>query len=370
MPYREELDYWIEAVSTELGRLSKTQARVLGLYSYGMAMTCHSGQSIVSTFLALLLRLPLGNMKQRLREWNYEAQDKRGKKRQAVQVEAQFAGLLRWIMGYWREKKQLILVCDVTYLRNRHTILVVSVVYRGCALSVAWQVLRSEEKGEWHPLWVSLLNPLVSAVPKTCQVLVLCDRGLYSKRLFEHISHLGWHPLMRIRTQGLFRRCHAKKWRALDTLAYRGMKSQRLRVQCFKGDPLLCTLWVHWQAKYAEPCLLVTDLAPQQLNGQPYALRSWIECGFKDLKRGGLHWQQSKITDPQRMARLLLVMSLALFCLVRQGSAQADDLLREATPAALSCATLGWLSTLVYALHRQLLPAVYFVPYSLPPLPS
>ncbi|GEM_PF-3237753 len=50
MFYPEELDYWIEEVSTGFCQLSKTQAQVLGLYSYEMAMTFHSGQTIVSTF--------------------------------------------------------------------------------------------------------------------------------------------------------------------------------------------------------------------------------------------------------------------------------------------------------------------------------
>ncbi|WP_156113910.1 hypothetical protein [Myxosarcina sp. GI1] len=46
--------------------------------------------------------------------------------------------------------------------------------------------------------------------------------------------------------------------------------------------------------------LIVTDLAPQKANSSWYAMRSWIECSFKDIKRGGFDWHQTKTTDPVR----------------------------------------------------------------------
>lgn len=371
MPYPTELDYWTEEVSTGFGQMSRTQAKVLALYSYGMAMTQHSGQTIVSTFLGLLLGQSIANLRQRLREWTYEGTQKRGEKRRTVAVAGHFGNLLSLILGYWWRPKQVVLALDVTYLRDRHTILTVSVVYRGCAIPVAWHILKGNQQGEWHPLWVDLVQRLQQTVGLPKRVWVLCDRGLYSKRLFEIIHKGGWHPVMRIRPQGLYRHPQGKQWQALERSAFRGMKSTCRRVVCFKGDPLLCTLWVQWPAQYDEPCLMLTDLAPRQLTGgNPYALRTWIEAGFKDLKRGGLHWEQSKITDPRRMERLLFIMALALFWLIRQGSVQADELLADASLPPLSCTTLGWLSTLVAAIHHRPLPFAYFSPYSFPSPPS
>lgn len=355
-------------VSSQLQQLSPAQARVLALYSYGMAMTRQCGQTVVGMFLALVLELPFVNLRQRLREWNYEVEAKRGKQRRALDVQAQFGGLLRFILGHWTDPKRLVLVLDVTYLRDRHTILAVSVVYRGCAIPVAWRVLPGEAAGEWHPLWVQLLSTLHPAVPPRCQVWVLGDAGLYSKRLFEVIRQLAWHPVLRIGTQGLYRRPQSRRWRSLTTLAERGMKSRSLRVICFKSDPLPCTLWVQWPTRYDDPCLLVTDLTPKQVDGNPYALRAWIEAGFKDLKRGGLHWEQLKTTAPARMERLLLVMALALFWLVRQGSLLADELALDAAALPLSCATLGWLALLVAAIHHRPLKTPVLAPLLFPPL--
>jgi hypothetical protein len=42
--------------------------------------------------------------------------------------------------------------------------------------------------------------------------------------------------------------------------------------------------------------------ATKQVNGNPYPLRMWIEANFKDWKRGGLHLEQAKTRDPQRLS--------------------------------------------------------------------
>jgi hypothetical protein len=231
-----------------------------------MAMTQHSGQTMVSTFLGLLLGQSIANLRQRLREWTYEGAQKRGEKRRTVVVAEHFASLLSLILGYWQTPKQVVLALDVTYLRDRHTILTVSIVYRGCAIPVAWHILSRHQKGEWHPLWVDLVQRLQQAVGLPKRVWVLCDRGLYSKRLFEVIRKGGWHPIMRIRPQGLYRRPQGKHWQALERIAFRGMKSTGRRVVCFKGDPLVCTLWVQWPAQFDEPCLMLTDLAPRRMS--------------------------------------------------------------------------------------------------------
>ena len=42
-----------------------------------------------------------------------------------------------------------------------------------------------------------------------------------------------------------------------------------------------------------------------------YGMRSWIEGGFKDTKRGGWGWHQTKMVDPERAERLWLAIAVA-----------------------------------------------------------
>ncbi len=63
----------------------------------------------------------------------------------------------------------------------------------------------------------------------------------------------------------------------------------------------------------------MTDLEPATAQVAWYGMRSWIEQGFKRIKRGGWHWEQTKMTDPDRMARLWLVIAVATVWVVQVG---------------------------------------------------
>lgn len=68
-----------------------------------------------------------------MREFYYEAEAKRGELRRELVVETCFASLLGWVLERW-EGQQLALALDATSLGQRFVVLVVSVVYRGCAI--------------------------------------------------------------------------------------------------------------------------------------------------------------------------------------------------------------------------------------------
>ena len=63
----------------------------------------------------------------------------------------------------------------------------------------------------------------------------------------------------------------------------------------------------------------MTDLAHQAANIVWYSMRNWIECGFKDTKRGGWQWHQTKMKDPERVARLWVAIAVATLWVVSVG---------------------------------------------------
>lgn len=360
-----ELEQWTTEVSTHMPHLTQCQARVLAWYSYGMALTKHCGQTTVTTFLSLLLGLNFNTVRQRLREWTYEAQAKRGPQRQAIEVCDCFAPLLSWILHYW-QGKQLVLAMDATYLGSRFMILAVSVVYQQCAIPVAWYILPGEAQREWHPLWTYLLNQIKDAIPEQMDVYVLTDRGLCSKRLFQILVQKGWHPIMRVRLQGKFKRPRAKLWRDLKEFQTQRGIGWCDQVWIFKGNPICCTLCVYDTAQHDEPLLIITDLPPAEVRAQLYALRFWIECGFKDQKRGGLRWEQTKMSDPRRVERLWIVMSVALIRYIL--AAEGAELAEWVTPCKipdhkLSRVTFGQLVLLVAAIQDYTIPTGAFAAY-------
>lgn len=323
------LSAWTAEVSKRMTPLSKTQARTLALWSFGMVMTQSCGQTTVAVFIAALLGQVEGSVRQRLREWCWDAADKPGQRRREVVVEHCFGALLGWIISVWPpEEKRLALALDATTLGQRFTVLVVSVLYRGCAVPVAWVVLPATRQGCWRPHWVALLRALQGVVPPEWLVIVTADRGLYAPWLFKCIQRRGWHPFLRIKQQATFRPEGSATWRPLSHLFASPGTHWVGRVTCFKTRPLRCTLLACWSYEHKNPWLILTDLAPHQADVAWYGLRVWIECGFKDTKRGGWDWQATQMEDPQRAARLWLAIAVATLWVVTVGG-QADPALQE-----------------------------------------
>ncbi len=92
-------------------------------------------------------------------------------------------------------------------------------------------------------------------------------------------------------------------------------------MRCFTeaSSRLDCTLVARWDEEYQDPWLIVTDLLPTQADVAWYAMRAWIECGFKDTKRGGWNWHHTKMEDPARAERHWLVMAVATLWVVSVG---------------------------------------------------
>jgi hypothetical protein len=286
----------------------------------------------VSTLLAAGLQRKDSTVRQQLREWCYEVPAKRGAQRCALQVETCFAPLLAWVLSEW-QGTQLALALDATTLGTRFVVLAISVVYRGCAIPVAWAILPAGAKQAWRGTWLRLLRRLRPAVPKGWTVLVLADRGLYAHWLFRRIVRLGWHPFLRINTGGTFRPAGTPCFRPLATFAPRIGTCWQGRGTAFKsrGSQLECTLLARWEAGYQDPWLILTDLPPEASDACWYGLRAWIEQGFKITKRAGWQWQRTRMTKPERAARLWLAVAVATLWLLSVGG-EAEPVMPQSTP--------------------------------------
>jgi hypothetical protein len=168
-------------------------------------------------------------------------------------------------------------------------------------------------------------------------VIVLTDRGLYAKWLFQAIQRQGWHPFMRINTSGSFRLQEEKQRRTLQSFVPQVGTQWQGVGQAFKDAPrrLNCTLLARWDAGYADPWLVLTDLPPESAEVCWYGLRAWIEQGFKRLKSGGWDWQKTHMTDPARAERLWLALAVATWWCLRVGGEVEDRELPVETIGAL-----------------------------------
>jgi hypothetical protein len=311
--------YQIEAgLAAHLGHLPAAQRRGLALWVLGTVL---AGSACQNAVLAALLALGSWHaLRQRLREWLYDGADKAAPCRAQVEVEACFAPLLGWVLAGWPGGR-LALAVDATLHGDRTAALVVSVLYNGGALPVAWHILPANQAGAWLPPFLRLLRLLRPAVPAGMTVLVLADRGLWSPRLWKRIRDLGWHPLLRVRQEATFAPAGRDRCRATALVAGPGHAWAGKGVAfAHRAARRAGTLVVAWAEGQAAPWVLLTDLPPDAVGAAWYGLRMWAEAGFRALKGVGWQWQHTRRTDPDRVARHWLVLAVATLWVVAAGT--------------------------------------------------
>jgi hypothetical protein len=325
----------VEAELTEhLPHLRPAQRTGLALWVVGAIVAGSACQSAVVAALE-----PLGcarhATRQRLREWTLPGAERVAPCAPTLVVEECFVALLGWVLAWWRGPT-LPLAIDATSLGTRWVVLSISVLYRGCAIPVAWHVKPGPGRGPWVAPLQALLGQLAPAVPPGMPVLVLTDRGLWSPRLWRAIRANGWHPLMRVRPDATFAPLGLPRRPARTLLPGPGhawvgagtaFKHRDVRRQG--------TLVLVWDADQAEPWIVLTDLAPEAVGVLWYGLRVWIELGFRALKSMGWHWERMRRTHPDRVARHWLVLAVATVVTLATGTRVEDAEWAGVAPAHL-----------------------------------
>jgi len=327
--------YQLEAdLAEQLPQLRPAQRTGLALWVLGAIVAGSACQSAVVAALE-----PLGYARhatrQRLREWTLPGSQRVAPCAPTLVVEDCFVGLLRWVLAWW-SGETLPLAIDATSLGGRWVVLSISVLYRGCAIPVAWHVKPGPGRGPWIAPLQELLERLAPAVPPTMTVLVLTDRGLWSPRLWRAIRACGWHPLMRVRPDATFAPLGLPRRPARQLLPGPGQawvgagtafKHRDVRRQG--------TLVMLWDTDQAEPWIVLTDLAPERVGVLWYGLRVWIELGFRALKSLGWHWERMRRTHADRVARHWLVLAVATVVTLASGTRVEDADLAGIAPAHL-----------------------------------
>ena len=389
MSCQSRMAEWTAVIRTHLPMLSQPQATVLALWSLGMVLARSCALTAVAVFLAAWCHRKEQTVRQQWREFCYEVEAKQGEHRQALAIEPCFEPLRRWVLSGW-QGTQVALALDATTLGTRFTVLAISVVYRGGAIPVAWRILLANVPHAWRREWLRLLRQRRPAIPHAWTVIVLADRGLYARWLFRRIVRLGWHPFLRINRGGTFRPDPQATSRPLLSFVPQPGTCWRGTGTAFKSPQrrLRCTLLACWEEGYTDPWLMLTDLPPEASEAGWYGLRAWIEQQFKCIKRAGWQWQRTRMTQPERAARLWLAVAVATLWLLSVGG-MAEEAIPASTRLDVSDALAGqrrqrratrlrlvsifhrgWITILVALLEQAPLPLGAFRPEPWPRLPG
>jgi hypothetical protein len=274
--------------------------------------------------------------------------------------------LARSVLADWSGsgsgRRELVLILDETPGPAARGLecMKVSAGYRGRAIPLAWECYREDRPPVPMPQLICRLLRRVARLlpPEGVEVTLLADRGLSWPVVIDCCMHLGWHYVLRLQRQTKVRRTadgtgrtRERECEAIDLApAAAGGPRWSGAVRAFKKarwrDVHLTALW---EDGCKEPWLLASDRPGPSRHVLKYCKRTWIEQGFRDDKGQSFNWDKSRVADPARASRLLLVLALATLLAVSLGSWVLKRGLRRALEStrrrALSLVQIGlrWL---------------------------
>ena len=304
---------WTAAVNGLLGSLHGHTLKALARFSFAMALAgdCHSGR---------LAALVPGGAKPASARRRWERLVANGALDPVGAIGELGAAVLRAWSG-----RALLLVLDETPGGSGLRCLRVGVAYRKRLLGLGAECYPAGAPPLAMPdLVCRLLRRTAALVPPDCRVTLLADRGLSWPAVLDCCRALGWGHVLRLQrsTRVALPPPDGRAVPAGALVRHRGQRWHGRTMVFKKAGWRDAHVTAVWDPRADEPWVLAARAdGPGGLRAAlAYAKRNWCEQTFRDEKSAGFQWQHSRITDPTRALRLVLVMALAALLSIGLGT--------------------------------------------------
>ena len=220
----------------------------------------------------------------------------------------------------------VLLSMDQTDLGDRMAVLMVALRVGDRALPLAWRA----EEGPANVGFEGqrkVLEQVLAWLPEGAEVLLSADRFYPSAALFGWLCACGWRYRLRLKGNLLADPGHGDET-TTGELA-RGVGERYLPGVRLFAQGVMTNLGILHEAGHPEPWIIAMDCVPTRAAVLDYGARWAIEPMFSDFKGRGFELEDSQLEHADRLERLILVMSLAMYWCVRVGR---DDALNSPTP--------------------------------------
>jgi hypothetical protein len=240
--------------------------------------------------------------------------------------------------------RPIALVMDGSTVGRGCLALLVSVIYQKRALPLAWLVVKGRKGHFPETSHLALLEQVHPLIPAQAQVTFLGDGEFDGTALQATVEGYGWHYVCRTAKNIIL--CRADHEFAFETIPLEpGTQFSLPEVTLRHHDygPVHAIGW--WGEGYDEPIYLLTNFADVDEACGWYRKRARIETFFSDQKSRGFNLHKSHLSDPQRLARLMMAACLAYIWIIDLGARALRDewrsLIHRTTRCDLSLFQLG-----------------------------
>jgi hypothetical protein len=218
------------------------------------------------------------------------------------------------------------------------------VTEHGRAMPLLWlSVWKDELKDQRNDIEDTCLRRLSEVLPPSCRVTILADRGFGDHKLFAYLADLGFAYVIRLRGNIHVSDASGETRTAANWVGRSGRarKLRGARVTASHAYQVGVVVCVHARDMKEPWCLAASDAeAPAGTLIKQYARRWAIEPSFRDTKdlrfemgdagkgsAGASRWKarggmaETRIAEPERRDRLLLISAFAMVLLTMLGAA-------------------------------------------------
>jgi hypothetical protein len=231
-----------------------------------------------------------------------------------VDVAAVMRPFAQEIMNKVSEKGQtIILMMDQSQIRGDLQLLMISVRVGNRALPVLWSVAKTEGNIGFEDQ-KNLLDQVVACIPEGKSVLLAGDRFYGTAALMEWCQQAGWDYRLRLKGNILiYQNIGEKSLHDLYQEGQRSLSSARL------VSGVTTHIGIVHEDGHPEPWFIAMSAKPTMYTALDYGMRWGIESLFSDLKSRGFDVTATHIKKTDRLEKMLLVLSLAMYWAVSTG---------------------------------------------------
>ena len=228
-------------------------------------------------------------------------------------VMAPFAGE---VLRHAAEAGRVVLILDQSKLSDRHQVLMLALRHGERALPLAWRV-EATEGPIGFGVQRELLEAVASWMPDGAAVCLMADRFYGTPSLISLCQAQGWG--YRLRLKGTLS-VRDRSGQAISTAACAKSTTPYLEDVGLTRRRVRTNIGILRDPGHKEPWIVAMSDKPGYLATLDYSQRWGIEPMFSDFKSRGFGIEHTPLRYPDRLARLLLVMALALYSAVSTGS--------------------------------------------------
>jgi DDE family transposase len=227
-----------------------------------------------------------------------------------IEVAPLYGPLIQHALQEWGTQT-VYLAFDTSLLWNHYCLIRLSVVYRGRAVPVVWEVIEHGSSSVTHAAYEALLDAVPPLLPAGLKVVFLADRGFADTELLAQLRRLGWHFRIRIKATFSVLRPGQPPCKVDDfALAPgRALFLHHVALTTKPFGPVSLALACH--SRTGEEWHIVSDEPTSGQTFQEYGRRFDIEENFLDDKSKGFQLERSLVRDANALTRVCLVLAVA-----------------------------------------------------------